>query len=64
MKIIGPFSALMEKLAGRHRAALLVKAEKRGDLHDILSASLAEIEQIPKKQGLRWHVDIDPQIML
>ena len=64
VKIIGPFSALMEKLAGRHRAALLVKAEKRGDLHDILSASLPEIEQIPKKQGLRWHVDIDPQIML
>lgn len=63
VKIIGPYAAMMERLAGRHRATLLIKTERRTELHKLLAACLPEIEQLPKKHALRWQLDIDPQIM-
>ena len=64
LEIIGPFPALMERRAGRHRAHVLLKATQRRALQRCLRQSMPLIEQLPKKSDLRWQVDVDPQSTL
>lgn len=64
LEVIGPFPALMERRAGRHRAHLLLKANTRRALQLCLRRGIPLIEQLPKKSDLRWQVDVDPQSTL
>ena len=61
IEIIGPFPALMERRAGRHRAHLLLKAAERKVLQRCLQQTVPLIDQLPKKSDLRWQIDVDPQ---
>ncbi len=61
LDIIGPFPAVMERRAGRHRAHLLLKAPSRKALKHCLRYAIPELEKLPRKSGLRWQIDIDPQ---
>lgn len=61
--IMDPISSPMEKLAGRFRAQLLIKAEHRKSLHELLADWLKEIENSPTNRTVRWSIDIDPMEM-
>ncbi len=50
-----PVPALRAKIAGKHRAQLLISSESRADLHRFLSAFLPRLPPAP-----RWQMDIDP----
>ena len=49
----------MEKLAGRFRWQLLVRAPRRSDLHRLLTPWIEQTEKL-KKGTVRWSIDIDP----
>lgn len=58
--IMGPISALMSKKKGLHCQQLLVKAEKRGALQHFLKHILQQLESLPKRQPVKWVLDVDP----
>lgn len=59
VQIFGPLPAPMEKRAGRFRAQLIVQAQERGSLQQLLQHSLPQVEAI-KSGRVRWSVDVDP----
>lgn len=59
VQIYGPLPAPMEKRAGRFRAQLIVQAQERGALQQLLQHALPFIEAI-KSGRVRWSVDVDP----
>ena len=63
VEIMDPVSSPMEKLAGRYRAQLLVKSNRRKPLQDLLSPWLSETETSPQTRKIRWSLDIDPMEM-
>ncbi len=60
VELLGPLDAPMALRAGFHRGQLLLQAPKRANLHQVLDAWLAALNQIPKR-GIRWQLDVDPQ---
>jgi len=60
VQIFDAISAPMEKRAGRYRAQLLVSANGRGLLHQLLNHWLPRIENLPDARKVRWSVDVDP----
>jgi primosomal protein N' (replication factor Y) len=63
-RCFGPLPAPMTKKAGRFRAQLLLKAEKRRDLHYSLQLLTHTCEQLPLSKKVRWSIDVDPIDML
>lgn len=61
VNILGPIPALLERKAGRYRAQLLLRTEKRQKLHELLKQLLPSIEQHPLNRKIRWSLDVDPQ---
>jgi primosomal protein N' (replication factor Y) len=61
--IMDPVSSPMEKRAGRYRAQLLIKADSRKSLHELIPLALKNIEQSRKSRKVRWSIDIDPMDM-
>ncbi len=61
--VMDPISSPMEKLAGKFRAQLLIKADQRKSLHELLAHWLKEIENSPASRKVRWSIDIDPMEM-
>jgi primosomal protein N' (replication factor Y) len=61
--VMDPVSSPMEKRAGRYRAQLLIKADSRRSLHELIPLALKEIEHSPKSRKVRWSIDIDPMDM-
>ncbi len=61
---LGPLPAPMEKRAGRFRCQLLLLANERADLQNLLSRLIAQLEQLRVPAGLRWSLDVDPQDMI
>ena len=58
--ILGPVPAPMERRAGRVRAQLLLQADTRQALHQLLHALLPELEGLKLARKTRWSIDIDP----
>jgi primosomal protein N' (replication factor Y) len=50
----------MERRAGRYRAQLLFHATRRGPLHRLLDAVLAQLPTLPASGKVRWSLDVDP----
>jgi len=63
VEIMDPVPSPMEKLAGRYRAQLLVKCNRRKPLHDLLSSWTNELEISAQARKIRWSLDIDPMQM-
>lgn len=61
LSIMGPAPSNMQKKAGRHRAQLLLKADKRSDIQNTLSRHIASFAQLPSARKVRWSLDVDPQ---
>ncbi|MHA7841123.1 MAG: primosomal protein N' [Gammaproteobacteria bacterium] len=59
----GPIPAPMEKRAGKFRAQLLLQAQHRAPLQQLLRASLPAIEQLKSAKKVRWSLDVDPMEM-
>ena len=62
VELWGPVAAPMEKRAGWYRAQLLLQAEHRKPLHQLLSQWLPMLSA--SNQKLRWSLDVDPQDLL
>jgi primosomal protein N' (replication factor Y) len=50
----------MERRAGRFRAQLLLQANARGPLHNLMNAWLPQVETLPGSRSVRWSLDVDP----
>jgi primosomal protein N' (replication factor Y) len=60
VRILGPVSAPMERLAGRYRAQLLFQSCNRQPLHRLLQALRAGLETSAAARRVRWSIDVDP----
>jgi len=63
MEFWGPVPAPMERRAGRFRAHLLIQAEQRGQMQQLLSAWIPEMAGEKFARRVRWSIDVDPQEM-
>ncbi len=63
IQIMDPVTSPMEKLAGRYRVQLLVKATQRKPLHQLLSKWIDAIQNSARSKNVRWSVDIDAMEM-
>jgi primosomal protein N' (replication factor Y) len=59
-QILGPLPAPMARRAGYFRAQLVLRANKRRDLHRALQLLAAIADQHRLGSKLRWSVDVDP----
>jgi len=57
---IGPFPSPMEKRAGMHRAQLMIYAQDRRSLHQLLANLCWYLEQNKEARKVRWSIDVDP----
>jgi len=64
VSVLGPAHAPMERVAGRCRAQLLLLAENRRPLHELLGWLRPTLETAPSSRRVRWSLDVDPQDML
>ena len=64
VEILPPVSSPMEKIGGRFRFQLLVRAPRREPLHRLLAPWTTAIETSLVKRNVRWSLDIDPAEML
>lgn len=60
LEVLGPVAAPMERRAGRYRAQLLLIANQRKELHQLLRALCFNLEQLASSRQVRWSVDVDP----
>ncbi len=63
IEVLDPVKSPMEKLAGRFRAQLLVKANHRSSLHQFTQLLVSEFQSSRISRTVRWSVDIDPMEM-
>ena len=61
ISIFGPLPAPVEKRAGRYRLQLLLQANKRISLRQLLGPWLLGLESLKSARKVRWSIDIDPQ---
>ena len=58
--LLGPAPAPMERRAGRYRAHLLLQAQQRAPLQNLLARALPELDELKEARRVRWSIDIDP----
>jgi len=58
--LMGPVPAPMERRAGRNRAQLLLQAETRQALHQLLGSWAPALEGLKSGRRVRWSLDVDP----
>ncbi len=64
VQLLGPIPAPMERRAGRFRAQLLAQGKERPALQRFLADWCVALRAQPRRNGLRWSIDVDPQDML
>jgi primosomal protein N' (replication factor Y) len=62
--ILGPVPAPMEKRAGRYRAQLLLQADTRSALQQMLGIWVPLLQNLGPARKVRWSLDVDPHEML
>jgi len=60
VRVLGPVSAPMERVAGRYRGQLLLQAKQRQALHALLGRLVDALSSEKSARQLRWSVDVDP----
>jgi primosomal protein N' (replication factor Y) len=60
VKILGPAAALIARRADHYRAHLLIETPVRSTLQRFLGRWLPKIDDLPRTEGLRWSIDVDP----
>ncbi len=57
---LGPYPAPMEKRAGRYRAQLMLQADERGILQNMLEEWVPQLQKLREARQVRWSLDVDP----
>ncbi|ODC04218.1 primosomal protein N' [Terasakiispira papahanaumokuakeensis] len=57
---LGPVPAPMERRQGRYHVQLLMQADKRSVLHQLLATLVPWLEKLPEARRARWSLDVDP----
>ena len=60
VRVLDVVSSPIERIAKRHRAQLLTSAASAVELRKFLRLWVQVLETIPKRQNLRWNLDVDP----
>ncbi|SFR85766.1 replication restart DNA helicase PriA [Marinobacter daqiaonensis] len=60
VEIWGPLPAALARKADRHRAQLILQADRRGHLNRVVSRLCADLDSRRLPTSLRWIIDIDP----
>lgn len=60
VRILGPVSAPMERLAGRYRGQLLLQSAQRQPLHRLLAELGRGMVEDTTARRVRWSIDVDP----
>ncbi|MFN3581315.1 MAG: primosomal protein N' [Pseudomonas sp.] len=60
LDLLGPVPSPMERRAGRYRAQLLLMANQRSTLHQLLQQWLPQLESHALARKVRWSIDVDP----
>ncbi len=63
ISLLGPIPAPMAKRAGRFRAQLLIQANDRRSLHQLLYQWVRQLSSIKLSRKVRWSIDVDPMDM-
>jgi primosomal protein N' (replication factor Y) len=61
LKLFGPLPAPIEKRAGRFRLQLLIQANERNKLRQVLGPWVLMLEELKSSRKVRWSLDVDPQ---
>lgn len=59
--LIGPLPSPMQRRAGKYRSQLLLTAPGRPAAQAAAGVLVARAEALPRRHGLKWSIDIDPQ---
>lgn len=57
---LGPIPAPMEKRQGFYRAQLLLQADSRKILQEVMQRIMPSVDALKQARGTRWSVDVDP----
>jgi primosomal protein N' (replication factor Y) len=57
---LGPVPALMQKRKGMHCQHLLLRADRRGNLQQLIKNILDKLEASTASQPVKWVLDVDP----
>lgn len=60
VQVLGPAAAPLERVAGRHRAQILLQAARRAPLHRLVGLIADASRPWPETRRVRWAIDIDP----
>jgi len=60
LRVLGPVSAPMERMAGRYRGQLLLQSRDRRVLHQLVQALRQDLESRVSARRVRWSIDVDP----
>jgi primosomal protein N' (replication factor Y) len=60
VQVLGPAPALLERRAGRYRMQLLVLAQGRARMREVLERWIRELERLESARLVRWSLDVDP----
>ncbi|MDE2345193.1 MAG: primosomal protein N' [Gammaproteobacteria bacterium] len=63
IQLLGPAPAPMERRAGRIRAQLLLLANQRARLQQVLGTAMPELIALKQARRVRWSLDVDPADM-
>ncbi|GAA0837259.1 primosomal protein N' [Marinomonas arenicola] len=57
---VGPYTAIIVRKAGQHRALLSIKSANRAPLHQITALMTNWLEQATRQHKIRFAIDVDP----
>ena len=57
---VGPYTAIIVRKAGQHRALLSIKSANRAPLHQITAMMTNWLEQATRQHKIRFAIDVDP----
>ena len=60
IEVAGPMPAPIPRLRGMQRGQLLLEAESRARLHQVLAAWVPILKTLAPKQRIHWSIDVDP----
>lgn len=64
VNLLGPVPAAMERRQGRWRARLLIQADERAGLQNLLRRLIPLLAEQKQARKVRWSIDVDPQEIL
>ncbi|MFW7523558.1 primosomal protein N' [Vibrio ostreicida] len=60
-QVLGPTPAPLPKRAGKHRWQLMLQAQSRSVMQQLLASAKPAIQILPSAKKVRWSLDIEPQ---